>query len=168
MIRFQPSLCSQIVSHSNVHKVIECLSQYSVYEKPLTSTPIIYLSDTKEIDNVYAIDYFLRDKFVSNDPWEPQYVDFKYYTASMRFAKTDLMSRSLPNRLLTRIWFDRQSKDYPEIRVLMERGNFPYHYIRSINRPHTFENAEFQYAYPLPENSGIGEWTSFCFSNTKK
>lgn len=141
MIRFQPSLCSQIVSHSNVSKVINCLSQHSVYKEPITSTPIIYLSETKEIDNVYAIDYFLRDKFVSNDPWEPQYVDFKYFTMSRTFPKPDLTSQCFTNKLLTRIWFDRQSQRYPEIKVLMERGNFPYQYIRSINLPHTFENA---------------------------
>lgn len=168
MIRFQPSLCSQIVSHSNVSKVIECLSQYSVYNKPFTNTPIIYLTETKEIDNVYAIDYFLRDKFVSNAPRKPQYVEFQYYTASMSFAESDVMNKCFKNRLLTRIWFDRLSKSHPEVRILMERGNFPYEYIRSINRPHTFENAQFQHAYPLPENTGIGEWTSFCLPKSQK
>jgi hypothetical protein len=111
MIRFKPELTCQWMSPTNVEKVINLLmNQLPLLHEKISTTPLTYITHMNEIENVYAIDYVMRDYLASG---VSRYIDIKYYTPMERFKH---------NKLTTHIWVDKISKSYPEVFVLLDRG----------------------------------------------
>jgi hypothetical protein len=112
MIRFQHHMCSQIASSRNVEMLIDTLYNFvPIMRNSTTLEPVILNTPTNEIDNVYAIEYVMRDFLADN---KPRYIDFKYFTPLERLNKGNLN---------THIWIDHMSKSYPRVLVLMDRGS---------------------------------------------
>jgi hypothetical protein len=94
-------------------------------------------SQVNELENAYAIDCFFRNKFVKDD--DPRYIDFQFFTRKLDTKLKHNTSLIYKDRLLTRIWTDLTSKDHPQVKVLMERGNISYeHLFRTL-----FESIDF-------------------------
>jgi hypothetical protein len=111
MIRFQHYMCQQIPSTRNIEILIDTLYNFvPMMRGSATMEPFTLSTPTNEIDNVYAIDYVMRD-FLSEG--RARYIDFKYFTP---------LERVNQGNLNTHIWIDRMSKSYPRVLVLMDRG----------------------------------------------
>jgi hypothetical protein len=112
MIRFQSYMCQQIPSARNIEILIDTLYNFvPMMRNPTNIEPVILKTPTNEIDNVYAIEYVMRDFLADN---KPRYIDFKYFTPLERLNKGNLN---------THIWIDHMSKSYPRVLVLMDRGS---------------------------------------------
>jgi len=110
MIRFQPCMTGQIVSQRNVELIMDVL-QFNVplFRQKLLIHPVTLSTPTNEIDNVYAIDYVMRDYLPSS---KSHYIEIKYFTPLERPSNPNLM---------THIWVDNVTKLYPQVFVLMDR-----------------------------------------------
>lgn len=110
MIRFQHYMCSQVASSRNVEMLIDMLYNFvPIMRKETTIEPMTLITPTNEIDNVYAVDYVMRDYLTEN---KPRYIDFKYFTPLEKVNEENLN---------THIWIDYTSQSYPRVLVLMDR-----------------------------------------------
>jgi hypothetical protein len=138
MIRFQEALTRQIVSPTNVNHVMTILKEYNdiVGIGSKTTTPILFVSKVNEVDVVrasYKTFYARLLSVLSSD------VYFDFWVRQQSFNKR-IPRAEFPNSLVTRIWFDARNVFAPEVKVLMERGDFDMKYIHSINYPHEFKD----------------------------
>jgi hypothetical protein len=112
MIRYKPELTSQLLLHRNVENVINLLTKnLPQLHETIPKAPLTYTTVTNEIENVYAIDYVMRDFLTKGTA---KYIDIRYYTP---------LERPKNNKLTTHIWVDKITKSYPEVFVLLDRRN---------------------------------------------
>lgn len=138
MIRFHPNLVSQIVSPTNVAKVVSNLQDYHtlIGIGSYTKTPILFVNRVQEVDVSEASYKYFTPRLLSvlsSDVW------FEFWVRHQSLTKRN-ERKLFPNSLVTRIWFDARNAFAPSVKVLMEKGDFDMNYIRNINYQHQFED----------------------------
>jgi hypothetical protein len=122
----------------NVNRVISILRDYNdiVGIGSKTETPILFVSRVQEVDVEQAAYKFFYPRLLSALSSD---VHFDIWIRQQGLAARS-PRREFQNSLVTRIWFNAQHVFAPEVKILMERGDFDMNYIRSINYPHEFKD----------------------------